>query len=105
MCIRYANRIGHTDVTPYEIIKDVNGRVLHVRAMKTELNPDWKPDIVPGGFVGHCTNNYKQEWNCTSNPEGRVTIIRQHKDGRWYSSYHDQFVLSEKPQKFYDYNF
>ena len=32
----------------------------------------WTPEIIPGGFSGHCTNNHDQEWHTVANPDGRI---------------------------------
>lgn len=105
---KFANRHGWSDVDPFEIVRKVTDRCLEIRAMKAveteagvkRLNASFRP----GGFVGHF-DNYAQDWEITSNPEAQVIRIRLHKDGKWKSSWGSRFIMSDKPIKFYDYNF
>jgi hypothetical protein len=73
--------------------------------MKSTLDPDWKPDIIPGGFCGHFTNNNEQRWDITSDASAAVIRIRKHKNGYWKDASGGIFRLSDMPVKFYDYNF
>ena len=101
----YANYHMHTDVKPYEIIElSKSGKTAKIRSMKSEIDPNWKPDIIPGGFAGHCVNNYGQKHIITSDPDGHVRTIRRKKSGDWtYKG--SRFVINESPIKFHDYNF
>lgn len=99
---KYANKIGYSDVYPFEIVKVISPKTLVVRAMSCEVVK--VPSAVEGGFVAHFENN-EQEWKITPNPDAKEVRIRQHKDGCWYDRYKNKFNLSEKPVKFYDYNF
>ena len=97
----YANQYVGTDAYPYEII-EVNSRCkITIRAMSYKIHPDFKPDITPGGFAGHCNNVWDQKWIITSNPEGAILEIRRSKDG-WGRGY---FKIEEEPYYFHDYNF
>lgn len=107
----HANRQGHSDVTPFEIVAvacsktSVQPRRMKIRAVDYVRDPSWSPNIIPGGFAGHCDNNHDQRWIYTSNPANRVFDIRLHKDGRWYDAHGGRYNLSDKPVRFYDYNF
>lgn len=102
----YANQIGYTDITPFEIIRTVSEKCLEIREMDAvRSNPENKLGFIPGGFCGHHANQDEQEWAITSNPENRVVRIRLRKNGQWRDKYDNRFVLSWKPKKFYDYNF
>lgn len=104
--MNYANHIGYSDVTPYEIVHRVSGRTIEIRAMNAErANPTENMGFQPGGFVGHFSDQEKQRWTITSNPEARVVRIRLQKDGEWRCKYGQRFVLADQPRKFYDYNF
>lgn len=103
---KFANHVGYSDVHPYEVINaSTSGKVLTVRSMAAVRDPDWKPEMVAGGFAGHCTNQNAQQWIITPDPKGIVVKIRLHKDGRWYDSHKARYALSNTPRKFYDYNF
>lgn len=101
----YANRLGYTDVEPYEIVRWVSEKTIEVRAMKADRDPNWKMDFRPGGFCGTVVNQDEQKWIITSKPEARVFRIRLRKNGYWYDADGSRHVLAVKPIKFYDYNF
>jgi len=103
----YANRIGYSDIDPYEIIRRISEKTIEVREMDAVLDENCKKamrdSFVPGGFLGH-TDNSLQEWIITSNPNNKIYRARLHKDGCYYSDY-GKHRLSENPIKHYDYNF
>ena len=101
----FANQIGWTDVTPFEIIRRISDKTLVVRQMKSERAADWSPVIVLGGFVGHCLNQNEQRWTITTDESYDEVRIRLHKDGSWRSKDGARFKLSDEPKRFYDYNF
>lgn len=105
---RFANFNLFTDVMPYEVIKVVSPKCLEVREMDAEETKESiekrQASFVQGGFVGH-TDNSVQEWTITSNPTNAAVRIRQHKDGNWFGKCGERFILSDKPEKFYDFNF
>ena len=100
----YANQIGFSDVSPFEIVRVISLKTIEIREMEATLDPTWKPQIDVGGFVGHTVNNADQRWICKSDPEAPVMRARLHKDGCFHSEY-GKHLISEKPQRFYDYNF
>lgn len=102
--MKYANHFGYSDVTPYEVVKVISNKTLEVRKMKYELDSDWKPEFIIGGFAGHCVNQWQQKWNITSDESNKVIRIRLGKKG-WKSACGFRFELSETPKRFYDYNF
>jgi len=106
MTFNFANHIGYSDVNPYEIVRRVSDRTIEIREMNAERsNPAEDMGFQPGGFVGHFSDQHKQEWTITSNPEARVIRIRLQKDGKWRCKHGERYVLAVKPRKFYDYNF
>lgn len=104
---KYANQRGYSDCCPFEVVRQVSSKCLVIRAMNYTLDPSWKPEMIPGGFSAHCTNNHEQRYIYESNPTAPEIRIRKHKNGRWYSGSNGVYVysLSEKPHAFYDYNF
>lgn len=102
--MKYANCYGYSQVYPYEIVRVVSDKTIEVREMANAPDPNWKPEILPGGFFGHCINQNEQTWIITSDPNAKVIRIRKRKDGKWYSKM-GQHVLEDKPRYFYDYNF
>lgn len=98
----YFNRSCGSDVTPYELVRKITEKTVEVRGMNAELVK--VPEAHIGGFCAHFVN-HQQEWKITSNPESEVIKIRKHKDGFWYSAHKSRFSESDKPIKFYDYNY
>ena len=102
---KFANYHGWSDIKPVEIVKVISDKTLEVREMKAELDPSFKLDEVAGGFFSHVKNNRDQKWIIKSDPESQVYRIRKSKHGGWKNSWGARHVLSDKPRKFYDYNF
>ena len=69
----------------------------------TAILDNWKPDIKPGGFAGHCSNNNEQTYKYSPNPEGHVHRASLRKDG-WFRTTNGEPVLPGRRQ-FHDYNF
>lgn len=102
--MKYANLCMYSDVTPYEIVRVISDKTIEIREMDAELAPGERPEIIPGGFSGHCTNQRSLKYVITSNPENKVIRARLRKDGDYHSPY-GRHILSEEPRRFYDYNF
>lgn len=106
----YCNQHFYTDIEAWEVIGYVSEKCMIIREMKAELRPDARKRLhdsfVPGGFCGHYDNDL-QEWQIVPDPEGTVLRVRLHKDGNYHapSEKGTRFILSDKPRKYYDYNF
>jgi hypothetical protein len=101
----FANQLGYSDINPFEVVRNVSAQCLEVRAMDAVIDPAFKPEWVVGGFAGQCVNQRQQQWIISSNPANRVIRIRLSKKGQWKNPDYGRFDVSEKPVKFYDYNF
>jgi len=101
----YANFHGWSDVNPYEIVEVRTANKIMVRAMNAEIDPEWNPEVILGGFSGHTVNNYSQKWIITSCEDAPLIAIRKNKRGEWKDASGRRFVISEHAVKFYDYNF
>ena len=99
----YANRRLGSDCYPFEIIGRRGKCTYLVRAMNYRLDPTWKPETVIGGFVGHTTNNYSQEWIIEADEQGQLIELRYNQKKRAFCN--AQFKLQSHPIKFYDFNF
>lgn len=75
-----------------------------VRRDKATLNPDFKPEFIPGGFVAHCTNQSKQTYSYESDENGQVYTFHWSKKFQRYGQPGSQ-TLSRGRHEFYDYNF
>jgi len=102
----YANYHMHTDVQPYEVVRVISDQTVEVRPMKTK-QVKFPQQFSPGGFVGHYHDNRSgQEYEYISDPEAPVTRIRWSEANRqWQQGRYMRFRMSDKPYKFYDYNF
>lgn len=103
--MNYANRIGYSDVEPFEIIRRISDKTIEVRAMDAVRDASVVLEFIPGGFCGHTVDQHKQRWIITSNADNEVIRLRLHRDGSWRSAGGNRHRLSETPRKFYDYNF
>jgi hypothetical protein len=102
--MRYANQQGYSDVNPYEIVRWVSDKTIEVRAMRAEVDPDWKPEVQVGGFSRHVANQHDQRWFITSDPEAPIIRARKRIDGYFHSA-HGRHKVNDRAVKFYDYNF
>lgn len=106
--VNYANHSGWSDIEPYEIIgRSPSGKQLTLRQMKAVRDPEWKPNIIPGGFSGICVNNSEQRWIIEPDESGFVIKARLSKygNGMRFHSKLGWHTLSTVPVKHHDYNF
>lgn len=91
-----------SDMEAYTVIKKT-AKTLTLRRCKATLDPNFKPDFVPGGFFGRVMNNSEQTYTYEEDEQGRV--IRAfwsdvEKRYKWQGLY-----VSPGRHEFYDYNF
>lgn len=74
------------------------------RRDKATLNPDFKPEWIPGGFAAHCTNQDEQTYTYQPDENGMEYTFRW---SRKYQRYGQpgNLTLSKGRHEFYDYNF
>lgn len=101
--LQYANLSGYSDITPYEIISRTK-KTITIREMDAELDKEFKPIFIPGGFCGTVVNQSEQKYKYKSNENLETIKAYLRKDGRYHSKY-GRHSLSSSPCKFYDYNF
>ncbi len=102
---KYANHHLWTDINPYEVVRKISDITVEVRKMEATLKKA-PSEFHQGGFVGNYADNNSQEWEYESIPDSEVIRIRWSKSkGGWFSPIGERFVMSDTPQKFYDYNF
>lgn len=94
----------YTDSLPWEVVRVISDKTLEIRPMKAELNPNWKPEWVAGGFSAHCTNNGSQEWILSSNPDAGTIRIRKMKNRKNWTHNGRRFSVG-KAVMYHDYNF
>jgi hypothetical protein len=94
-------RIG-TDAQAYTVTAvSASGQTITMRQDKATLDPAWRPRFVPGGFVGHVTNNYEQRWDYQPDLAGVTRKARLTKRG-WRSN---GTPVTTGRHQFHDYNF
>lgn len=103
--MNYANQYGWSDVNPFEVVKVISDKTIEVREMDAERDDSVKLEFHVGGFSAHCSNQHDQKWLITSNPSNDVIRLRLSKTGAWKDKHGRKYGLSDKPVKFYDYNF
>lgn len=97
----HAHICHYSDVSPVTVIKRT-AKTITVRYDKADLDPNWKPEWITGGFSAHCTNNSEQRWIITEDPDGRTDVFRLRKTG-WRNTAGEKLLPEWK--KHYDYNF
>lgn len=85
------------------IIK-VTKKTVTVRRDKATLDPNFKPEFIPGGFAAHCTNQSEQTYTYEPDEKGQVETFR------WSDKYQSYGTpgncrLIKGRHEFYDYNF
>jgi hypothetical protein len=102
---RYMNQHGYSDVFPFEVVREVSPKCVEVRPMDYQMDPAFEPQIVLGGFLGHCVNNNEQRYFYAPRPDQASVYVRLRKDGRWYDRDGQRYVPADEPRRFYDFNF
>jgi hypothetical protein len=94
----------YTDCDALTIVRvSPSGKTFWATRDVATLKPDWKPDWVPGGFAGHVLNNYEQEYDYKTNPDGEQLAFRLTKNG-WTNRRYSRVTLGLR-RAFHDYNF
>lgn len=101
----YANHYAYSDVNPFEVVRVISDKTIEVREMDAQRDESVELTWEAGGFAGHCVNQRDQKWVITSNPDNPVVRIRLSARKGWQDKHGRRFGLSDKPVKFYDYNF
>lgn len=97
---KYCNQYFHTDIEPWEVVEVITHKKVLIRKMDSVIKSAPK-EFHQGGFSGNFSDNDEQRWECKSNPENLTEVITLTKNG-WGGG---RYRMSDKPVKFYDYNF
>mgnify|MGYP003631036783 CR=1 FL=1 len=102
---KYCNFHGYSDSDPYEVVKTISAKTVEVRAMDATLDPNYKQEVIIGGFCGHTVNN-GGDWIIKSNEKNPTMRVRwSEANQQWQKGKHMRFSMADAPYKFYDYNF
>lgn len=96
--------ILYTDAHAYTIIKRTE-KTLTIQRDKVSLKPNWKPEIIPGGFAGHCINQDEQEYDYESDLNGKIMTIHWSNKYQCWNAPHGYSRIRLGRHEFYDYNF
>lgn len=106
----YMTQTMHSDAHPWKVVgHSPSGKTLTLQAVKTKPDPEWKPNILQGGFSGHCTNQDAQTWIYAGLSDTTCTVrlrkSRYHgSDKLWASPSAGEFIANGAVER-YDYNF
>jgi hypothetical protein len=103
---------GYSDAHACTVVKvSANGKRAWLQRDTATRNPGFKPEITPGGFSGHCTNQDEQTYTYKNDPEGFTQSVSLRKwRGRYVwtvsgSEPDGRQKASKGRREFYDYNF
>lgn len=106
----YMTQTMYSDQQPWKVIgRSKSGSTVTLQAVEVRLADDWKAEIVPGGFAGHCTNNDTQRYvyvgllPCTTKVRLRKSRYCG-SDKLWASPQAGEFVANGAVRH-HDYNF
>jgi hypothetical protein len=96
---KYVNQSLYTDINPVGKIIGTRGKTILIVKRVIEVKQTQEMHYIPGGFAGHVTNQYDQEW--TFKEVEDVFEVKMNKQwGR-----RGQMYIADKPRMYYDYNF
>ncbi len=85
-------------------VTKVTKTTVTVRRDKAILDPDFKPERIPGGFAGHCINNYDQRYFYKPDPYGDVYRFSWSRKYQTYGQPNSLRLIKGR-HEFYDFNF
>jgi len=105
---RYFTEIGHSQKYPWVEVKHT-AKTVTLAKVRVKRDPDWQPEIVPGGFAGHCTNQHDQTWLFDRIDETEIKTIRRVRsrtfcEAEMWAHKGTRFIEGQAVE-FYDYNF
>ena len=101
---KYFTERGYSESYPWKMVAmSASGKTLTIAPVKTKQDPDWKPEMVAGGFCAHCTNQQDQTWLYDGVYGDYTRTIRKNKKGQWV--YKGTRFTEDRAIKFHDYNF
>lgn len=98
---KYFTEIGYSQTYPWVVIKRTDKTVTLARVL-VDKDPAFQPNIIPGGFAGHCDNQSDQTWLYKGISQRETKTIRLTKKG-W--SHQGVRFWEDVAREFYDWNF
>lgn len=93
-----------SDAEAFTVIKRT-AKTITIQRDEAILDKDFKPEIVPGGFLGHCVNQYDQKYTYKRNPNGKTYTCRWSDKLGGFKNPLGYGCVSIGRHEFYDYNF
>ena len=97
----YFTEYGYSQSYPWVEIRRTE-KTVTLAKVNVVKDPDWKPEIHPGGFAGHCSNQQSQTWLFDGIDHENTRTIRLTKKG-W--AFKGTTFREGVAREFYDYNF
>lgn len=97
----YFTERGYSQSYPWVVVKRT-AKTVTLAAVEVTPDPEWKAEVLPGGFVGHCVNQHEQTWIFSHIDMNHTKVIRNTKRG-W--RLRDVPFTEGRATHFYDYNF
>lgn len=97
----YFTEIGYSQQYPWVEIARTE-KTVTLAKVDVKADPEWKPEMIPGGFAAHCTNQHEQTWLFDKISETNIMKIRLTKRGWTRGSVK---FIEGRANEFYDYNF
>lgn len=105
---KYFTESGYSQSYPWIELRRT-AKTVTLAKVNVKRDPEWKPNILPGGFCGHCDNQGSQTWiydgvdeNCTKT----IRLVKSRYIGEENMWAHKGTRFSEdQAHEFYDYNF
>lgn len=96
-----------SDTTAWKVVAR-SGTTVTLQEVLVERDPEWKPEILPGGFAGHCTNQREQTWVYAGLGQAtcKVRLVKSRFAGSeklWGSK--GRTFIANGAVNFHDYNF
>lgn len=99
---KYFTEVGYSQTYPWVEIKRT-AQTVTLAKVNVGPDPEWKPNILPGGFAGHCTNQGQQTWMFAGIDQTNTRVIRKNLKGNWVHK--GVRFVEDVAREFYDYNF
>jgi hypothetical protein len=104
----YFTECGYSQQYPWVEIKRT-AKTVTVAKVRVVKDPDWKPEMHPGGFAAHCSNQSEQTWIYDGVNMEHTRTIRRVKspycgeETMW--AHRGTRFIEGRAVEFYDYNF
>jgi hypothetical protein len=103
----YLTETLYSDTEAWKVVGRT-ATTLQLQRVEVERDPAWQPNIVPGGFAGHCTNQNEQTWLYAGLAESECTVrlVKSPYNSRekMWGSKGRRFIANGARRK-HDYNF